>query len=427
MYKSRFTLWGLDGKNNREREMSAAVRKRNQPTQQGKRSVFRIRGRPVDYQEMVRYFARKRLSIENVVAQRRASKTPEAVVCLTPIISPIASPAVYKTPQLLFTSIRDYVDGSFRSGFWIKTKPTESCRTARGASKSAHRLSNLCHEVSALFDLDHLRAAKLVQDSAIGNVHQMLLDEDPFTLARLFEVFVGMFKRGRPEIALAVFKAITDIGASILSQQHPLPRVASFLLRLDCSDIAEVGAKCLQAFGHQFEDVLGPMHVTSLSISLWDDQATDRHLRSLLHRCQSNLGVGDFRTMDVYLAWSQKLYQNGDYGLAVEECHRILSHAHRIDTKSSAAFRADTLDLLAGCEMMSSKSHLAMAHLREAIDIRISLRGSLDGIARRWLLQLQEWLTEYGGEEEVAEVQRWWEMMRQAEVASQEQAIPSIG
>jgi len=430
MYKSRFTLWGLDSKNNREREMKAAVRKRNQRTQQGKRSIFRIRGKPVDYQEMVRYFVRKRLSIEDVVAHRRASKTPEAVVCLTPIISPIAIPEVYKIPQLLFTSICDYVDGSFRSGLWIKTKPKKYCRSARGAGgadESADRLIGRCYEVRDLLDLGHSRAAKQIQDSAIGSVHQMLLDEEPTTLGRLFDLFVRMFQTGRPEIALAVFKAIADIGASTLGQQHPLPKAAGFLLRLDYSDIAEVGAKCLQALGDQFEDVLGPMHVTSLSIRLWDDRATDGQTHDLLRRCQSDLGVGDARTMEVYIAWSHKLCQNGDYGLAAEECYKMLSQTHRIqDMVYAPDIRANILRMLAHCDNMSSKQSLATVHLREAIDIRISLRGSLDGLARLWLVKLEEWLTNYGGEEEIAEVQRWWDLMRQAEVASREHAIPSI-
>jgi len=431
MYKSRFTLWGLDSKNNREREMRAAVRKHNQRTQHGKRSIFRIRDKPVDYQEIVRYFTRKRLSIEDVIARRRASKTPEAVLCLTPITLPIAVPAVYKTPQLLFTSIRDYVDGSFHSGLWIKTKPKTNCRSARrarGASMSTNRLLNQCYEVCDLRELGHLRAAKLVQDSAVGSIHHMLLDEDPFALAPLLGLFAEMFESGKHEIALNVFGAIAGIGASTLGQQHPLPKIAGFLLRLDHSDIDEVSAKCLQAFGDQFEDVLGPMHATSLSIRLLDDRATDRHLRGLLHRCQSDLGVDDTRTMDVFLVWLQKLHKNGDYGPAVEQCHRMLSHTHRIHTtRSGAVFRAYILDLLARCEMMSSQGHLAMAHLREAIDIRISHGGSLDGIARLWLVTLEEWLTGYDGDEELAEVQRWWDLMWQAEVASQEGAIPSIG
>lgn len=425
MYKSRFTTWGLDSKNNRERDMRAAVRKNNQRAQQGKRSVLRIRDKPVDDLEMVRYFARKGLSIEDVVALRSASKTPDAVVCLTPITSPIAIPEVYKTPQLLFTTIRDYVDGSFRSGFWIKTKPTHHCRSTRGDSRYTDRLIGQYYEVDNLLELGHLRAAKLVLDSVVSSIHHLLFDEDPTILVQLFEMFIGDFRHRSREIPLAITKAIANIGVSTLGQQHPLPRIAGFLLRLDGSDIAEVGAKCLQAFGDQFEDVLGPMHSSSLYIRRNNCQATDGQLRDLLHRCQSELGVSDVRTRTVYLSLLLKLYQNGDGSLVIEECYELLSHNHR--TFFDAEYRAEILYLLAVCEKTSSKFNLAMVYLREAIDIRISRYGSLDNRARGWLVHLQRWLTNDGREEEAAEAQRWWDLMRHGEEASQAQVISSIG
>lgn len=428
MYKSRFTLWGLDSKNNRGREMRAAVRKRNQRTQQGKGSICRIRGKTVDYEKIVRYFARKGLSIEDVVAQRRASKTPEAVVCLTPIASPIAIPGVYKTPQLLLTSICDYVEGSFDYGLWIKSEPTEDCRSAREASESTTRFWNQCHEARDLLDLSHLRAAKLVQDSAIGSIRQLLLEEDPFILAQMFSLYTEMSNTTSQKIAPTVFKAIADIGASTLGQKHPLPRVAGFLLQLDYSEIAEVGDKCFRAFGDQVEGVVGPMHVTTLNIRLWEGRANGGQLRDLLHRCQSDLGISDIRTLNVQIELSWELCGNGDYGLAVEECYKLLSHTHRIQpTYLAAEFRADIFYQLAHCERRSSDRHLAMVHLREAIDIRISHYGSLDNIARRWLVQLQKCLTNYGEEEEIAEVERWWALMMQAEVTSQQLAIRSTG
>ena len=373
---------------------------------------------------MVRYFARKRLSIDDVVAQRRTSKTPETVVCLTPIISPITIPGVYRTPQLLLKSIADYVDGFFRSGVWIKTQPTETCRSARGVCNVAFGLSNQCYEVGDLLGLGNLRAAKLVQDSAIGSINLILLDEDSVTLAQLFVLFMKMFEDGQHKIALAVFEAIADIGTSTLGQQHPLPRVAGFLLRLDSSDIAEVSAKCLQAFNDQYEDVLGPMHTTSLSIRLLERRTTDGNFGDLLRRCQSDLGMSDARTINVYLRLLQKLFDSGDYGRCARECDKMLNHTHRIQNSIFPAnVRADALEVLAHCDMMSSNRDLAIVHLREAIDIRISVFGSLDGLARRWLVQLQDWLTLYGREEEIAEAQRWWDLMWQAEVASQERAI----
>lgn len=429
MYKSRFTVWGLDSKNNREREMRAAVQKRSQRTQQNRRSIFRIRGKPVDDQEIVRYFARKGLSIEDVVAQRRASRTPETVICLTPITSPIAIPEVYETSQLLFKSISDYVDGSFHSGVWIKSEPAEYCYSARRIDDSASRSPlYLCYEIQALLDLGHLRAAKLVQDSAIRDIHQMLLEEDPLTLALMFELFVKIFNWGTHKIALAVFRAVADIGPATLGQQHPLTRVASFLLRVESSDIAVVGDKCLRAFGDQIENVLGPMHRTSLHIRFLDRGTTDSHTRYLLQRCQSDLGISDTRKIELHLDLVGKLYRGGEDGLAVEECYKLLSHAHGIrDPNCAAEYRARILHILALCENALSKWHLATVHLREAIDIRIFVHGSFDRVARRWLVCLLDWLTHCGGEEEVAEVQRWWELMRQAEVASQEGAIPSPG
>ena len=84
MYKSRITLWGLD-KNNKEREMRAIVRKYKRRAEQRKASTCQVRGKAVDYQEIVRYFARKRISIEDIMARRATSPTPEAVVCFTPV------------------------------------------------------------------------------------------------------------------------------------------------------------------------------------------------------------------------------------------------------------------------------------------------------------------------------------------------------
>lgn len=407
--------------------MRAAVRKRSQRTQQNKRSIFRIRGKPVDDQEIVRYFARKGLSIEDIIAQRRASKTPETVICLTPVTSPIATPEVYKTPQLLFKSISDYVDGSFHSGVWIKTEPAEHSYSARRIGDSTRSPLYLCYESQALLDLGHLRAAKLVQDSAIRGIHQMLLEEDPLTLALLFELFAEISEWGTHKIALAVLRAIADIGPATLGQQHPLTRVAGFLLQLESSDIAVVGDKCLRAFGDRFEKILGPMHTTSLHIHFLEHGITDSPDRDLLRRCQSDLGDHDTRTIEVFLQVLINLYVNGENGLAVEECYKMLNHTRKMrDANLAATYRANILYLLARCEIESSNSHLATMHLREAIDIRIFIHGSFDLKARRWLVRLLDWLTINGREDEVAEVQRWWELMRQAEVASQEDTIPLI-
>ncbi len=82
MYKKRFTEWGL-GKNNRDSEMRAIVRKNKQRRDRGKQSIIHIRGKAIDDGEVTRYWKRKGISIDDVITHRTASATPEAVQLFT--------------------------------------------------------------------------------------------------------------------------------------------------------------------------------------------------------------------------------------------------------------------------------------------------------------------------------------------------------
>ena len=78
MYKTQIRLWGLY-KNSKQSEMIALVHRHSDQLSNGKASTLRIRGRPIKYAEVVRYFRRKGVSIEEITAQRATSKTPETV------------------------------------------------------------------------------------------------------------------------------------------------------------------------------------------------------------------------------------------------------------------------------------------------------------------------------------------------------------
>ena len=90
MYKRRISEWGLD-KKHKESEMRAIVRKHARRVSDGKSSTFSVRGRTIDYDSVIRYFRRKGVSVEDVVARQSTSPTPEAVICSTPPSSPVCS------------------------------------------------------------------------------------------------------------------------------------------------------------------------------------------------------------------------------------------------------------------------------------------------------------------------------------------------
>jgi hypothetical protein len=60
MYKRRIEKWRLD-KNNKLRDMTAIVRIQRQRESDGKETRFRVRGRPVDLEEVSHYMKRRKL------------------------------------------------------------------------------------------------------------------------------------------------------------------------------------------------------------------------------------------------------------------------------------------------------------------------------------------------------------------------------
>jgi hypothetical protein len=88
MYKDRIKKWNLD-KKIKEEEAWAMLRKQMQREAAGKESAFRVRGKAVMINDVLRYFKRK--GILNPEARPQLpgpSTTPLAIECWTPVPSP---------------------------------------------------------------------------------------------------------------------------------------------------------------------------------------------------------------------------------------------------------------------------------------------------------------------------------------------------
>lgn len=156
MYKNHIKLWRLD-KKHKENEMRAVIRKNHLRDQQGKSSRFEIRGRPVEIADAVRYFKRKGVSVEDVLASCTASLTPEAVKCFTPVTSPLSTPRELAAPERILISIRDYFHGSFDSGTWVKTEPLIYCYSMKAAIASEANPYELQSHLNTAIQLFHLK------------------------------------------------------------------------------------------------------------------------------------------------------------------------------------------------------------------------------------------------------------------------------
>lgn len=237
MYKTHIKRWGLD-KKNKENEMRAIVRKKKQMGDQGKAVTFRVRGRLVDYRDVVRYWERKGVRVEDVIAQRTGSVTPEAVECFTAPQSPITTPESLAIPERILVSIRDYFNGSFESGTWFTIDPRLSCRTTKVEEDTTEHLYALIEQsfiACWLFENNRSAEGGQILISATARIKKILLAEHPMTLTYLLTLCAYLCKRRRHEIALAIFRQISALARMTDREFHPL-RCISRSLRTLFSD-----------------------------------------------------------------------------------------------------------------------------------------------------------------------------------------------
>lgn len=425
MYKKRINQWGLD-KKNKENEMRAIVRKRKQLGDQGKAGAFRVRGRLVDYKDVVRYWERKGMRIEDIIAQRTGSTTPEAVKCFTTPPSRITTPESIAMPERILISIRDYFKGSFESRTWITADPRLGCKTTKvkeDALGYLYALSNRCETACRLFDDNRFAEGGRSLISATARIKKILLAEHPMTLAILFPLFAFLLLQ-RHEISQTILRQISALAKVLIGERHPLGCICGWLASLHQSQLRDVIVRSYRSMVDHFENLLGPMNWSTLVSRLFLIQEVDiEHdlshkrflLQDLLRQIEATLGPLDIRTFEVrkQLAW------NYTEGQELAEAARlgwdIAALAQRLYNLDDRILNyAEGLSIVALSQYCSGETYSAQLKFREAIKLCESRWGLHDSRVIKWLVVLEGWLMEQGQLESAAQVQRRWKEILQA-------------
>lgn len=421
MYKIRIKQWGLD-KKSKENEMRAIVRKNKQLKNQGKPSTFRVRGRVVDYKDVVRYWERKGVPLEHVMAQRTLSKTPEAVECFVPLPSPTRMPESITIAERVLVNIRDYFKGSFETGTWVAADPRYNCETTKVRGNVLLHLKTLCQQCTAayiLFTNDRFQEAGQSLISATSQIKRILLAEHPMTLAYLFELVSSGFQQRRLEIALAILRQFSALANILTGERHPLRSVCGLLASIQPSQLQDIVVKCSGSTVDHFESLAGPMNWSTLSSRLRHiGNINNEHdmghkaflLQDLLRKCEDALGSLDVRTFYVrlHIAWHYE--RKSDHVEAVRLAWDLIARAQCLETSDERNhFTAEGLHIVAISQYDMGETYLAEVSLREAIHLRILGWGSRDSQAIVWLICLEQWLGEQGRLSAAAQVRKVWE------------------
>ena len=404
MYKTYIKKWGLD-KKNKEPELRAIVRKYKQRQHQGKSSTFHVRGQHLDFAEVVRYWERKGLSIDDIIARQTASPTPEAVKVFTPVPSPILTPPELAIPERIFRCVRDYFKGSFESGTWVRTKPTSPCYSLKSKNHANflwHNFFHNCDLALSLFERYLFHEAGQTLIFTTGNIKKILSAEGPDTLTELFSL-IGYIRHDgkKDEIALSILRQFTAMGQVLLKSEHPLSRICEWAGSLYGSVFDDIVIRGMEIIINQLESSVGPLHMSTVCSRLHlicfvtnEAEARIQMLQKLHSECEKTLRPDDIRFW-VIRSWIADEYTFG--GCYDEARILIQKNLACLDPSLMSAglyeFSWD-LSVLADCQYYLGEVELGIAALHQAIDMNMSTQGPLDRQVTNWLLRLEDWYVE---------------------------------
>ncbi len=399
MYKTHIAKWGLD-KKNKEPEMRAIVRKNKQRAEQGKRSNFRVRKRQLNFSEVVRYWERKGMTVDEVIAQLKASPTPEAVECLTPVSSPMTPPEDLATPEYILRIIRGYIAASFESGTWVETDPRTSCYSIkdRWAIDNSVDFRYLCDLAARLLARKSFDEMEGTLSAASATSRKMLLAEDPTALEIILNVIV-MQCGNEHEIALRILRQLSATSKELLGESHPLCLFCACLAAMPWSQIKDMISRCFNVMIDDFESLVGPMHLSTLScrVSMNEMDINVARLRKLLDKCESALGSHDKRTLEVRVWLLNCTFNEGHDAEAKRMGEDLLAYAQRNQERIELSWiSAVSHKNIALCQNALGEPHFAIPNLEVAIHLLMGKAGAQNGLVRNWLLILEEWYIEQG-------------------------------
>ena len=388
--------------------MRAIVRKHKQRADQGKDSIIQIRGQIRTIVEAFRYWERKGVSIDDIIARQTASPTPEAVMLSTPVPSPILTPQVLAIPERIFHLVQDYFKGSFESGTWFSEDPLYECRSIKDKNNAHNDVADLVREciLARSLSMRNLNyEAEQTLRKAITTLKQILLAEHAETLTDIFGLIVHLRSKGEAEMTLVILRQFSLIGKAVMGSEHPLSRICEWVEKVFESESVDVLIRCGEIVIDQLASSIGPLHTSTLysrmnviEIGTQIGQVRIQKFQKLLGDCEKTLRPEEPRVSEIRRWMAHNCFETGRYDDAMS---LIQTNFAYVQDRSSHYYEYD-LYILAVCQHALGEVDLGIATLHQAVDVAISEYGTQDARPIQWLLRLEDWYTEQGLEDSAA-------------------------
>jgi len=362
----------------------------------GKRSRFTIRGHVVDPRKMDTYLKRNP-SIMQRFAKGKGMAAPLAsfdITCRTPSPEPSAGlrgAERNRAVEELLYWIRNYVDGSFRSGAWF-LDDTGNCH-ARKSGTAGRLLDRAVSRLETLWRIAVSDRADLV--TILGPVFKSLeaiLKAEHFrTRSSLFDWVMLLHQSEHRQVAQMILGYLANLSLRIFERQHPVPQIWRCIK--DLSDLDNV-------------DIMEKLHFVEIDAMQAHAGEATAAVNTLYRQCSAIMGnIGEYHRVESRLAHifesrphdsydstkadlrlRQSQYRifsacrEGRFAQAWEELAAVLDLARRWDPPwefyHSARIKADEADLEGAervCRESFSEVSLSLAWDSAITDMLLSI------------------------------------------------------
>ena len=260
--------------------------------------------------------------------------------CITsPHVENPSPPLGEAMPLEIAQSLRHYFDSSFSGNFWTKRTPTEDVCGTLPNGRDMLGLKSLfsAHDLACeLLDTNRASEAGVVLRRASAEFQTLVEAQHPRMLTALFDLFVHLIRRRRPEVAMILLRQFSSLTSVLLGPVHPVSQAFDRLLRAPRLLFQSYLLLGWQSAIDSFEAALGSLHYSTLrvrleyiqvGIGLDDINLAERQIRELAEQCERNLGAEDLRTLKLLDTLAEVLFELGRGGECVVIGEKIVRAA----------------------------------------------------------------------------------------------------
>ena len=406
--------------------MKAIVRKEKQRSAIGKQSNFRIHGRDVKYTDVLQYWKRKRLSVDDVLTLCCARETtPESLQCYTPVQSPVSTPRELEIPERLLRDASSY----FRSTLEHYNNPQGRgfiMSTAFSYAKNTRTLNAGVNEACILFNCGKYEEGGRRLSLALARLNGILISKHPLVVTKLMRVMDPLERELHPKVWKIIMRHIARLSKIVCGPTHPISIIFALSEHIGFNVLQEVAERACHHQARSLQErfgILDPLTLDSF-VQYWfalnNLDTKILSVREIASKFDPILLAHRTKRFLCHEILCNSYIEARLYAEAEVQAHSILHSIGDLDELVITISRASAYYLLARIKTLSHQYSAGSVYLRTVIGILSTQSSDYNAMLTHVMSRLETALLVSGQVEEAKDVERQRLAILQAELEEDE-------